>query len=36
MQLEFAGITKRYGAQNALVDVTLKLPRFSSLAILGP
>ena len=36
MQLEFAAIAKRYGTQSALTDVTLKLPRFSSLAIVGP
>ena len=36
MQLEFAAIAKRYGTQSALADVTLALPRFQSLAILGP
>ena len=36
MQLEFTAIAKRYGTQSALADVTLALPRFSSLAILGP
>ncbi len=36
MQLEFAALTKRYGAQQALADVTLAPPPFQSLAIIGP
>ena len=36
MQLEFAAITKRYGAQSALAEVTLAPPPFHSLAIIGP
>ena len=36
MRLEFVAINKRYGAQPALVDVTLALPDFRSLAIIGP
>jgi polar amino acid transport system ATP-binding protein len=36
MQLELFGISKHFGAQQALRDVTLSLPPFQSLAIIGP
>ena len=36
MRLECAGLGKRYGAQQALDGLTLSLPEFRSLAIIGP
>jgi len=36
MRLELTGITKRFGSQTALDDVTLALPEFHALAVIGP
>ena len=36
MRLEFAGISKQFGEQQALREVTLSVPEFQSLAIIGP
>ena len=36
MQLEFSHISKRFGDHQALRDVTLSIPEFQSLAIIGP
>jgi len=36
MRLELAGVTKRFGLQAALADLTLDLPPFQALVILGP
>jgi polar amino acid transport system ATP-binding protein len=36
MKLELSGLTKRYGLQPALDDVSLQLPEFRVLAIIGP
>lgn len=36
MRLEFKGLSKQYGGQLALRDVTLTVPEFQSLAIIGP
>jgi polar amino acid transport system ATP-binding protein len=36
MRLEFCGLGKKFGEQQALRDVTLTIPEFQSLAIIGP
>jgi len=36
LRLEFAGISKQFGDQQALREVTLSVPEFQSLAIIGP
>ena len=36
MQLEFVGISKQFGEQQALREITLSIPEFQSLAIIGP
>ncbi len=36
MQLRLAGITKRFGSQTALDDISLELPEFKALAVIGP
>ena len=36
MRLEFCGLGKQFGEQQALRDVTLTIPEFQSLAIIGP
>ncbi|NCP39842.1 MAG: amino acid ABC transporter ATP-binding protein [Rhodoferax sp.] len=36
MQLEFCGICKQFGARPVLRDISLKVPEFQSLAIVGP
>ena len=36
MQLEFVGISKQFGEQQALREITLSVPEFQSLAIIGP
>lgn len=36
MQLEFCGLDKQFGEHQALRDVTLSVPNFQSLAIIGP
>ncbi|MFZ4855015.1 MAG: amino acid ABC transporter ATP-binding protein [Desulfuromonadaceae bacterium] len=36
MQLEFCGLGKQFGGHQALYDVTLTVPEFHSLAIIGP
>uniref|UniRef100_A0A831UBC0 Amino acid ABC transporter ATP-binding protein n=1 Tax=Geobacter metallireducens TaxID=28232 RepID=A0A831UBC0_GEOME len=36
MRLRLAGITKRFGSQTALDDITLELPEFKALAVIGP
>jgi polar amino acid transport system ATP-binding protein len=36
MRLSLAGITKRYGSQTALAGITVELPPFKALAVIGP
>ncbi|CAG0994126.1 sulfate transport system ATP-binding protein [Geobacteraceae bacterium] len=36
MQLRLEGITKRFGSQTALDDISLELPEFKALAVIGP
>ncbi len=36
MQLEFCGLSKQFGVHQALRDVTLTVPEFQALAIIGP
>lgn len=36
MRLEFDGISKQFGEQQALREITLSVPEFQSLAIIGP
>jgi len=36
MQLKFSAISKRFGEHQALHDVSLVVPEFQSLAIIGP
>jgi polar amino acid transport system ATP-binding protein len=36
MRLSLAGITKRYGSQTALAGITVELPPFNALAVIGP
>lgn len=36
MQLEFCGLSKQFGEHQALSDVTLMVPEFQALAIIGP
>ena len=36
MRLEFRGISKQFGQHQALRDVSVSLPEFQSLAIIGP
>ena len=36
MQLEFNGLGKQFGGHQALRDITLTIPEFKSLAIIGP
>lgn len=36
MQLEFSGISKQFGAQQVLRDVSVAVPEFQTLAVIGP
>jgi len=36
MRLKLTGITKRFGCQTALDDISLELPEFKALAVIGP
>ncbi|HIJ88822.1 MAG TPA: amino acid ABC transporter ATP-binding protein [Desulfuromonadales bacterium] len=36
MRLEFCGVGKQFGEHQALLDITLAVPEFQSLAIIGP